>query len=663
MLMNRRSLATAAVLVALGGPLWALDYPVVPPGRTTGSVDEHRMVLANSVLEACWTLHAGRIAHAAITNRLTGHTLRLAGGHVPRVVLDDGRAVDLASLSALRPVRVEGNTLLAEFKDDGSGLDIRWTATLDEGTNYLIQSLRLTAGRDTRLQELVFLDTPLEGARQAGRVDGSVVVCDDIFLAVEHPLAKNTVAGDSRVRCALPRGNVLKAGETRSFTSVFGVAEPGQLRRWFLTYIERRRAHPYRPFLHYNSWYHLNIARPDNHMTEAECLAAVEQIGRELVERRGVKLDAFVWDDGWDDFNSLWDFHQDFPVGFKNLRKAAARFGAAQGVWLSPWGGYGVPKRKRLAYGRSQGYETNCNGFSMAGPKYRAAFRNVCLKMMREHGVVFFKFDGMGSGGGTGATGELADDVDAVLSLARELRRENPEVFISATTGTWASPFWLLYADSIWRQGGDTSFHGAGSQRQRWITYRDMYCYRCIVRWGPLYPLNSLMLHGPCIGERANPAKMERDEKSVADEIWTFFGSGTNLQELYISPHLLTPAMWDELAAAAKWARANADVLVDTHWIGGDPGAGEVYGWASWQPRGGVVVLRNPAGKTGRYELELARDLELPDEYLTDYRLDSPRPKQRIRSLRAAAVERLSLELEPFEVLLFEARPIPAVKQ
>ena len=38
---------------------------------------------------------------------------------------------------------------------------------------------------------------------------------------------------------------------------------------------------------------------------------------------------------------------------------------------------------------------------------------------------------------------------------------------------------------------------------------------------------------------------------SVADEIWTFFGSGTNLQELYISPHLLTPVMWDELASAA----------------------------------------------------------------------------------------------------------------
>ena len=103
--------------------------------------------------------------------------------------------------------------------------------------------------------------------------------------------------------------------------------------------------------------------------------------------------------------------------------------------------------------------------------------------------------------------------------------------------------------------------------------------------------------HGPCVSDRRGPGKMVRTEKSVADEFWSFFGSGTNLQELYISPHLLTPTMWDSLATAAKWSRANSDVLVDTHWIGGDPGAGEVYGWASWRPRGGIVVLRNPAGE------------------------------------------------------------------
>jgi len=660
----------------------ALDYPGPPPGPARGSRSAATLVLANQCLRASWTVEAGRVAGVTFANLQTGQSLTIDSGHMPRVVLDDGRVIDLARLRPAAPfalatikadpgiVRGEaahgGQCITASFHDPGSGIRAEWSAQLRDGSSYIITSIELTSDKAIRIGELVFADASIEGARRVGRVDGSVVVVGDVFLAVERPLAKNTVTGTSqvrKVRCALPRGNVLGPGRAWRCSSVLGVVPPGQLRRGFLYYLERRRAHPYRPFLHYNSWYHLNIGRPDNHMTEAECLATIEHFGRELVARRGARMDAFVWDDGWDDFNSLWGFHTDFPNGFRKLKDAGARHGAAQGVWMSPWGGYGGPKKKRLAYGKSQGYETNRNGYSMAGPKYQAAFRGVCLEMMRHHGVAFFKFDGMGGGGGTGAPGQLADDVDAVLRLTRDLRDETPGLFISATVGTWASPFWTVYADSIWRQGGDTGFHGAGNGRQRWITYRDMFCYRRIVGWGPLYPLNSLMLHGPCIGERANPARMSRDEKSVADEIWTFFGSGTNLQELYISPHLLTPPMWDELAAAAKWSRANADVLLDTHWIGGDPGLGDVYGWASWQPRRGIVTLRNPSDKPRTYELELARDLELPDPHLTDYKLKSPRPTQRVATLRASAVEPLRIALEPFEVLVFNAIAIPSARR
>ena len=152
------------------------------------------------------------------------------------------------------------------------------------------------------------------------------------------------------------------------------------MRRGFLAYLERRRAHPYRPFLHYNSWYHLNIGRPDNHMTEAECLATIEHFGRELITKRGVKMDAFVWDDGWDDFNSLWGFHEDFPDGFKNLEKAGPQVRRGPGrVDVALGRLRRTETETRSPTAESQGYETNRNGFSMAGPKYRAAFRDVCL--------------------------------------------------------------------------------------------------------------------------------------------------------------------------------------------------------------------------------------------------------------------------------------------
>jgi hypothetical protein len=34
------------------------------------------------------------------------------------------------------------------------------------------------------------------------------------------------------------------------------------MRRAFLTYLERERAHPYRTFLHYNSWFDIGFGNP-----------------------------------------------------------------------------------------------------------------------------------------------------------------------------------------------------------------------------------------------------------------------------------------------------------------------------------------------------------------------------------------------------------------
>jgi hypothetical protein len=102
-----------------------------------------------------------------------------------------------------------------------------------------------------------------------------------------------------------------------------------------------------------------------------------------------------------------------------------------------------------------------------------------------------------------------------------------------------------------------------------------------VVEEGPLFPLNSLMLHGMIFARDAE--RLGNDPgHDFPDEVHSYFGTGTELQEMYITPSLLSPQDWDVLAEAAKWSRANAEVLKDTHWIGGDPARLEVYGW----PRG-----------------------------------------------------------------------------
>src|ERR1700740_1142537 len=87
-------------------------------------------------------------------------------------------------------------------------------------------------------------------------------------------------------------------------------------------------------------------------------------------------------------------------------------------------------------------------------------------------------------------------------------------------------------------------------------------------------------------------------------------GGGRKLQEMYITHSLLSKDDWDVLAESAKWSRGNAATLADTHWIGGDPGKLEIYGWAAWSPEKGILTLRNPSDHPQSISLDVGRAFE-----------------------------------------------------
>jgi hypothetical protein len=219
------------------------------------------------------------------------------------------------------------------------------------------------------------------------------------------------------------------------------------------------------------------------------------------------------------------------------------------------------------------------------------------------------------------------------------MRKNDPSVFINATVGTWASPYFTFYVDSIWRGGVDMDKAGTGSIRQQWMNYRDKVS-QDLLKKNPYYPLNSLMVHGivhsrfgqgawnshlggtesgPLL-DMTDPAKL----KDFADEVWSYFASGYNLQELYIRPtsDYTTDKMWDILAEASSWAQLNHDVLLDSHFIGGgDPGKGEPYGIASYSTAKSVVMLRNPGNTSQTMNVDVNEAFVLPPGAKTGYRL------------------------------------------
>jgi hypothetical protein len=543
------------------------------------------------------------------------------------------------------------------FASPHTSADLDWCIILRPGSNYARQVLRITAtSKDLPIAEVRLLDFADPGAYVDGSVTGSPVVDGNMFFGMEHPLAIDT-AQDGNVKASLFRDLPLRSGQSVAYSCVLGTSRPGQLRRAFLAYIESERPRPYKPFLHYNSWFDLGYG---NRFDEAGALDRINAFGQQLTVARHVQLDSFLFDDGWDDPHTLWGFDSGFPDGFTKTGEAAAKYGAGIGVWLSPWGGYDQQKIERLAYGREHGFEILHDGFALSGPKYFDRFQATCLEMIDRYNVNQFKFDGTGNADTVFPGSAFDSDFDAAIHLIERLRREKPSIFINLTTGTTASPFWLLYADSIWRGGADHDFSGVGSARQRWITYRDAQTYKNIVRKGPLFPLNSLMLHGIVYASHAKDLATDPSD-DFTDEVRSYFGSGTQLQEMYITPSLLSPANWDTLAEAARWSRANAETLKDVHWIGGDPDQLQVYGWAAWSPRRGIITLRNPSKEAQTFNVDATSVFELQQGDPAVYKVRSvwdgakDWDHNRVKEMHAGKI--LPIHLDRFEVITLEAVP------
>jgi len=644
----------------------------IDPEQAVAASDGTKFSLANRTLFVEWTTENGKFKFTKFDD-LLAKQFPPVPAEVFVIYLKDGHEFPASQMSLVSTPtvadlpanpnasrlseRIGGKKITVTLQSPSENIRVVWTAILRDGSNYLRQEISVHAlGQDVPVSEIRLIDWKLPAAKVVGSVIGSPVVADGIFAGFEHPLSKCEVSDDVAT-CALSRKLPLPADHEVKYSSVIGVTPPTELRRGFLNYVERERAHPYRTFLHYNSWYDLGYF---GKFDQAGALDRINVFGTQLNKLRGVTLDSFIFDDGWDDPKTLWRFNSGFPEGFTPVKEATARYGAAPGIWLSPWGGYGKPHEERIKFGKEQGFETNADGFALSGPKYYRHFHDVCMEMIHAYGVNQFKIDGTGNANEVIPGSEFDSDFDAAINLIKDMRAAQPNIYVNLTTGTYPSPFWLQYADSIWRGGDDHSFAGVGSWRQKWITYRDADTYEHVVKAGPLYPLNAMMLHGLIYARYAKNLGTDPDH-DFSDEVHDYFGTGTQLQEMYITPSLLTKENWDTIAETAKWSRENASILRDTHWVGGDPAKLEVYGWASWSGEKAILVLRNPSDMPQQFSADVGQAFEIPLGAPRQFDAKSPWAKDHsTRSLRLNAGSPHVFELAPFEVLTLEA--VPAIR-
>lgn len=84
----------------------------------------------------------------------------------------------------------------------------------------------------------------------------------------------------------------------------------------------------------------------------------------------------------------------------------------------------------------------------------------------------------------------------------------------------------------------------------------------------------------------------------------------------------------------------------------------EVYGWASWMLRKGILTPRNPSNQPQSIDLDIRKAFELPARAAQDYVAKSPWKEDAGKSpveIRAHVPH--SFHLAPFQVLTLEFAP------
>ena len=614
------------------------------PGVAKITQKSNSYQLANKVLKASFINTGGKLYFNGCSELGLQPSTELF-----KVLLGDGKTITASEMkledvkmatlaenpsAATASLRYAGKALEARFTYEE--LSIVWRAVLRNGSHYLRTEMDIQAAKDLPMKGIVAMNylvaknSAYTAPEVVGNTRGAILASNHIFAGLETPMGLNSCKDEgnaTHIEGLWRRNTTLKAGKTWNISSVVGLVAPKQLRRSFLAYSERERAVAWRPYPVYISWYELNIDRNNaqapsykGNMTVEQCADVVSHWKTHFYDKYQMAPKAFVWDDGWDQYGT-WAFNPNFPNGFDEPANEAKKMGTRIGAWLGPVGGYGQSGEYRRAYWRSKG------GMQLSNEDYYNFFIRCCTNMIDRYDFRFFKFDGISAqasaiGPDEGTRGE--ENAEAIISIERAVRQKRPDIFLNTTVGTWASPFWFHFTDAVWRQEGDYGEAGdQGTDRERWITYRDRLVYQNFIQRSPVCPINTLMTHG-FILSRWGAVSKNMDYDGIVREMRCAFACGSGMVELYNDYKLMDEikdnqgnagALWKDLAECIKWQQEQADVLPDAHWVGGNPWDGKkanVYGWAAWNGKKSVLTLRNPSASAQTFTTTLREALDIP---------------------------------------------------
>ncbi len=500
------------------------------------------------------------------------------------------------------------------------------------------------------------------------------------FYGLEYPagtqLLKHCTSGYV-IKAYQEIGQIIDDKGISSDWAVLGLSPDKNLKLWFYRYIDDIRVAPLRPYTLYNSWYDLRSPQypgitPDHVMNQQNVMRIIDGLEQNMVKKYGIHLDAFVLDDGWDVYESDWQLNkQSFPNGLKPVSDRLAQMGTVLGMWFGPTGGYSF-RDKRISWMKAHGYEVcgkevhwHSAMLDLAGPKYSALFRKRITDFVKDYNVGYYKWDGIQfscsdpkNGHPVGIYSRRAV-MESVIDKCNAVRALNPDIFLNITSGTWLSPWWVKYANTIWMQGMDYGFAATPSisKRDAAMTYRDYVLYEDFVKNGFWFPISNLMTHGIIKGRLQKLGGESEPLDKFTNNALLYVARGVSMYELYISPDILTDAEWKAIAQSLEWAKANFDVLTNSFYFGGNPAKRQPYGYLHYKGKRGIVAVRNP------FITDKAISIPLSDAYglaadAQNLVVEQVYPYHQVLPRLYAAGDSVKVSLQGYETAVFEIYPV-----
>ena len=436
----------------------------------------------------------------------------------------------------------------------------------------------------------------------------------ELFLGVEHPASINSFDESGWISLRQHPG---RKGKTTTSPAVIGVCPDRPRERlldYFERYIDQNRARSVKRSLQWIAYFHAGME--DDFCREK--IAVAEKVFR----RRGVPLDLVLMDSGWTEPQSIMGIARKRPDRLALMSKLVReRLGTKLGLHVITSGVKRMVDKDWLA---AEGYDMiyhkdkQHGAYCFADPRVLAVFRDNLVRYVREYGIASYKFDwGHFQCDKAGHRGHLPGaeygfeaGATNFVRVQKALREANPDIFLFNTG--WYSPWWLWSYDAVFASGADYNFGLAGppsfSTASLLCTWRDATIRGNIVRWSPYFPINSLMTVDPIsYWWHVWDVRAESPLRPFTDYYVTACLRGTQMTEVYNNIAAWDDAHADAAAAVLKWMVANDDVLLaSSRYIGGDPLAGEPYGYAHFTKTGrGIVVVRNPTIEPRTMEIPL----------------------------------------------------------